>query len=359
MQRNWRILDTGLRAAAQNIALDRALLEARRANEIPTTLRFFRCTPSALLGLQQSAAHELVAAYCETHHISIQRRVTGGVAVYMDPRQLGWALYADREDLGGTDLRTASKHLSHAVAAAVSALGCDARYRRYDEIEVDGRTIGGCGGATDGDAVLFFGWIFGAVDFDALCSAVRMPVEHAPAHLRAAVAERIVDISSVCGGEPDLRAIRDNIAEAIGNAYDVEFADADVGMSEEHRYRAVLPQIEARDWVDLVARPAGAAPRLEALARVGGSMLRVQLIADLDTETLKRVWFGGDVVFNPKRTKYDLESELRDVPFARVTPKLEWFFASRPKSMVGVAAADLASLIARAIGRPVVGMNLR
>jgi hypothetical protein len=36
----WRVIDTGLRAAAQNIALDRALLEARNAEEIPEHVAF-------------------------------------------------------------------------------------------------------------------------------------------------------------------------------------------------------------------------------------------------------------------------------------------------------------------------------
>jgi len=45
MVETWRLIDTGLRAAAQNIALDRALLEAREAEEITSTLRFARKPP--------------------------------------------------------------------------------------------------------------------------------------------------------------------------------------------------------------------------------------------------------------------------------------------------------------------------
>jgi hypothetical protein len=59
MSEMWRVIDTGLRPAAQNIALNRALLEARQANEIPSTLRFLRFAPSALLGYHQSAEQEL------------------------------------------------------------------------------------------------------------------------------------------------------------------------------------------------------------------------------------------------------------------------------------------------------------
>ena len=81
---SWRMIDTGLRPPAQNIALNRALLEARAAEEIPSMLRFLRFTPSALLGYHQSAEQELNLDYCRAHGVTIQRRITGGGAIYFD-----------------------------------------------------------------------------------------------------------------------------------------------------------------------------------------------------------------------------------------------------------------------------------
>lgn len=40
MTETWRVINTGLRSAAQNIALNRAPLEARQAERIPSMLRF-------------------------------------------------------------------------------------------------------------------------------------------------------------------------------------------------------------------------------------------------------------------------------------------------------------------------------
>src|SRR5512134_3362541 len=88
--RVWRLIDTGLRPAAQNFALNRALLEARRTGEAPSSLRFLRFTPSALLGFHQSAEQELNLDYCREQGITVQRRITGGGAIYFDPGQLGW-----------------------------------------------------------------------------------------------------------------------------------------------------------------------------------------------------------------------------------------------------------------------------
>ena len=88
----WRIVDTGLRRAAENIALNRALLEARQQGESPSTLRFLRFTPCALLGYHQSAAQELNLDYCLDHGIS---RYQSGQAQYQNKLRLGSKLTAN------------------------------------------------------------------------------------------------------------------------------------------------------------------------------------------------------------------------------------------------------------------------
>src|SRR5215212_1013351 len=104
MVETWRLIDTGLTAPAPHIALNRALLEARDADEIPSTLRFARSTRCALLGVQHSAAQALDLDYCRDRAIPIQRRISGGPTVYADERQLIFELYLHRREIGSGDL---------------------------------------------------------------------------------------------------------------------------------------------------------------------------------------------------------------------------------------------------------------
>ncbi|HDO41597.1 MAG TPA: lipoate--protein ligase family protein, partial [Candidatus Bathyarchaeota archaeon] len=48
MVEKWRLLDTGLRDAFYNMALDEAIAMARSKKLVPNTLRFFRWEPSAV-----------------------------------------------------------------------------------------------------------------------------------------------------------------------------------------------------------------------------------------------------------------------------------------------------------------------
>src|SRR5689334_3758146 len=136
MIERWRLLDTGLASAARNIALNRALLEARHADESPSTLRFLRFAPCALLGCQQSAREELDTAYCAAQALAVQRRITSGSTWFIDERQLGWELYLHRREVGNCSMPALMKRAGHAAATALCALGVDARFRGRDEIEI-------------------------------------------------------------------------------------------------------------------------------------------------------------------------------------------------------------------------------
>jgi hypothetical protein len=63
----FRVIATGLRGGRANIAFDQALIEARREEKIPDTIRFLRFRPSALIGIHQYLCHELKLDYCKAH----------------------------------------------------------------------------------------------------------------------------------------------------------------------------------------------------------------------------------------------------------------------------------------------------
>ena len=97
MTDSWRLIDTGIRRAAENFAMNRAILEAHQEGAAPHTLRFVRFEPSALLGFHQNVEQELNLEYIRANNIDVQRRITGGGAIYFSPEQLGWELRRKEE----------------------------------------------------------------------------------------------------------------------------------------------------------------------------------------------------------------------------------------------------------------------
>src|SRR4030042_7220048 len=95
----WRLLDTGARSASENMALDEILLELKAADEIPNTLRFLQfANPSVLVGHHQCVEEEVRLDYCRAKGIEINRRLTGGGALYWGRQELGGEIYISQAD---------------------------------------------------------------------------------------------------------------------------------------------------------------------------------------------------------------------------------------------------------------------
>jgi len=346
MAESWRVVDTGLRTAAQNIALNRALLEARRAGEIPGTLRFLRFTPSALIGCSQSPGQELNVESCKTDGIEIQRRLTGGDVMILDEGQLVWELYLNRYDTGTTDLRTISRRLCHAAAAAVSALGVNAAYRAPNDIEVDGRRISDSAGVFDGDALLFQGTL--CVDPDpAMPTRASRLLGAAP----GAASDRATSLKALLGAKPDSALIRRRLTEAFESEFGVEFGDGDLTLSEHARYQAALREIGHPDWVNLVSRPAAELPVLRAQLRTAAGRLHAAVAYERPMHIIRQAWFAAEVAPAQRRALTDLEAALRHLPADRLAQRVERFFAGRQPDLLPLGPADIVEVLQRALGQ--------
>lgn len=350
-ERRWRVLDTGLRNAAENIALNRALLEARQANEAPNTLHFLQFTPSALLGFHQSAEQELNLDYCAEHGVEIQRRITGGGAIYMDETQLGWELYLDKSELGTADMQAISRRICETAARGIASLGVDARYRPRNDIEVDGRKISGTGGAFDGDALMFQGTMLMRFDVEKMLRVLRIPAEKLSDKAINSARERVANLSDLLNREIAFEEVKAALVNAFATEFAVRFEPSDLNAAERTRLEQALSEIEAPDWVNMVTRPRSERPILEGAQKFAGGMLRVNVIIDAGAERIKQIWLSGDVFVQPKRTLVDLEAALRDSRIDRLEANIEQFFAARQVDMLGLAAHDFSELIGSVVAQ--------
>lgn len=341
----WRIVDTGLRRAAENIALNRALLESHQAGAAPHTLRFLRFEPSALVGFHQSVSQELREAYCTEHGIAIQRRITGGGAIYFEPAQIGWELYLDKAVLGTADMGAIARRICEMAARGISALGVPVRYRPRNDLEVDGRKISGTGGAFDGDSILYQGTLLIDFDIERMLNVLRIPAEKLLPKSIASARERVTTLRSLLGEVPPLNRIQRAIADAFAEGFNVEFTTRALTAEETDRFTAALAEIDTPEWVYQHDRPAADAPVVEGLHKADGGLLRVALAVDPARNRIKQAWFTGDFFVNPRRLVADLEAALRDSPLDRYRQTVESFFRGYPAEMLLLGRDDFVRVI--------------
>jgi lipoate-protein ligase A len=247
----WRWIDTGLRRPAENLALNRALLEARQAREIPSTLRFLRFTPSALVGHHQDPAKELDLAYCASRGIEVQRRLSGGGAIYMDENVLGWELYLEQRDVGTAEMGAISQCICTAAADAIRDLGAAAEYRVPTDIVVAGRKISGTGGAMDGDALLYQGTLLLDFDIEVMLRALAATAVRVTPELVAGARESVANLRELVTPLPALDRIEVAFVAAFARAFGVGIERGDLGEKELARFRAALAEIDDPAWVGL------------------------------------------------------------------------------------------------------------
>lgn len=348
----WRVIDTGLRRAAENIAINRAMLEARHAGRIPNTLRFLRFMPSALIGYHQSVAQELRADYCAAHGIAIQRRITGGGAIYFDETQIGWELYLDKRTLGSADMLEIARRICEMAAAGIRDLGVDARFRPRNDIEVDGRKISGTGGAFDGDAILYQGTLLVDFDVEKMLRVLRIPAEKLSDKAIASARERVANLKDLLGAAPELARVRQTLTRAFAAGFGVEFVPApDLSAPEQQLFRIALAEIDAPAWVYQVDRPLADAPAVVGMYKSEGGLLRVALTLDAAAQRIKQVWFTGDFFVNPKRMVIDLEAALRDTRIADLHAAVRAFFDRYPVEMLLLRREDFIAVVENALAQ--------
>lgn len=345
----WRIMDTGLLGAAENMAWDRALLEARDAGEIGNTLRFLRFQPSALVGYHQSMEQELDLDYCATHRIQVQRRITGGGAIFFDPGQLGWELFLSRSALGTADMGEIARRICEAAAAGIRRLGVDARFRPRNDIEVSGRKISGTGGRFEGRALMYQGTLLLDFDVEKMLRVLRIPAEKLRDKAIASARERVTSLKEVLGETPPLDVTKAELVGAFGEAFGVVFAGDALPDALTARYQTALQEIDGPEWMNLVAKPVSDMPLLEGMGKFPGGLLRVVAAYDRRGRRIKQVWFTGDFFSSPVRLVNDLEARLKNVTLAEADAVIERFLAGFPAAALSLSAEEIIGVLRRTV----------
>jgi lipoate-protein ligase A len=354
MSRVFRVLDAGLRAGRLNIALDQAMLELHQTGRLADSVRFIHFQPSALLGRHQSLSAEIDVDYCRQRGIEVGRRITGGGAIYLDPGQLGWALVFGRGALGGPSLDEMARAVCEAAAAGLSRFGIEVRFRPRNDLEVEGRKLGGTGGFFDGDTLLYQGTVLVELDTTSLLGALRVPRAKIVRHGLDSAAQRVVSLRELLGARtPTIGQVQQALLDGFCERLGIEFQPA-----EADSHAAVLQlgrELHAR-WIgteEFVAEidgpPRGAAVSVGTCAGAGGTITAYLRREGPEGRRIGQVLISGDFFVAPPRLVLDLESRLRGIEIESVGETIERFFLEHPASTLSVGAADFKRAIETAL----------
>jgi lipoate-protein ligase A len=347
------LLDTGVRPAAENLALDEAILNARSKGIIPNTIRFLQFDPNAVLvGYHQCVEHEVRIDYCKKHNIDINRRITGGGAIYFDGPQLGWELYASKNHpLIPRNVEEIYKKVSNAFIQGLNKLGVSAAFRPKNDIEVNGRKISGTGGALEGNAFLFQGTLLTDFDVETMISALRIPTEKLKDKELDSVKERVTCLKWELDHLPELNKIKTAIIAGFTEVFEVELEADDLSKEEEKIYGNCINKYHSDKWVYGIRKPVEHRCELRSALKTKGGLLRVSLVVDVKAHRILFALITGDFFAYPGRTIFDLEGRLKDTiaDFKNIKKIVLDFFSEKQPEIPGVTPEDFLKVIGNAL----------
>jgi lipoate-protein ligase A len=348
----FRVIDTGIRAGRANIAFDQALIEAHKEGRIPDTLRFLRFHPSVLIGRHQILSQEVRTDYCHGHGIEIGRRITGGGGLYLDEGQLGWELVFRRQSLGFSNLTEATQRICEAAALGINKLGIAARYRPRNDLEVDGRKIGGTGGFFDGDTLFYQGTLLIDFDPEVMVAALKVPAAKLAKRELTSASQRIVTMRELLGDQlPDLKTIHQGLLDGFAEGLNIAPERGAVSTYEDELAgRLYREEIGGDEFVGMLEAPAADDALVSASLTTRGGSLRADIRLENPVRGLIReVLITGDFFVTPPRVVFDLEAALRGTGIADAGRAVEDFFARTPAEFVGLGPAELRDVIEAAL----------
>jgi lipoate-protein ligase A len=349
----WRLLDTGARSAAENMAMDEVLLEWTSAETIPNTLRFLQFSnPTVLVGHHQSVEEEVRLDYCRAHGIEINRRLTGGGALYWGKNELGWEIYISKKDPRiPSGLEDLYRKMGEAAALGFRHLGVGAYFRPKNDIEIQGRKISGTGGTELSGAILFQGTVLVDVDVDEMLRSLRIPTEKLQDKEIESVKERVTCLKWELGRTPSIQAVKASLTKGFEETFGVRFENKPLTVEEENSIKAKVVPFSSHEYIFKTRDSLPRKKTLGSLLKAPGGLIRISIALDSKTHVINQILITGDFFAYPKRAIFDLESFLKN---SKATPSnikgiVHSFFSDQKPKIPGISDTHLILAIEEAL----------
>ncbi|MEM2454466.1 MAG: biotin/lipoate A/B protein ligase family protein [candidate division WOR-3 bacterium] len=236
MVEEWRLLDTGLKDAYYNMALDEAIAVARSKKLVPNTIRFFRWEPSAVsIGYFQSMEEEVDIETCNRLGINYVRRRTGGGAVYHDrDGELTYSIVVNEEHpLISKDLQKTYEILCFGLIRGLRILGVPAEFRPINDIVVEGKKISGNAQTRNMGVVHQHGTILRDVNPKLMFTVLKVPSEKIRDKMIKSVEERVTSINRYLEREVSFDELKRALIMGFEDTFNIRLVPGEVTEFEE------------------------------------------------------------------------------------------------------------------------------
>lgn len=193
-----RLLQTGHKTAAMNMAVDEAVLHHVASGQSPPTFRLYGWKPPAVsIGYFQSLAEEVDLEVCNDLGVDVVRRITGGGAVFHDDEVTYSAVVPEKWESVPDSIPESYEYICGGVISGLKELGVDASFQGMNDISAEGKKISGNAQTRRKGVILQHGTILIGVDPEKMFNLLKVSSEKTRKKMIQSARQRVTSITDV------------------------------------------------------------------------------------------------------------------------------------------------------------------
>lgn len=335
------------------MALDHALLKSRDLGRSPDTLRYmFFKHDTVLVGYHQCVDLEINRDYCREHGIEINRRLTGGGAILMQPAHIGFEIICDADFFNtGLNRKRLYQKISEPVVNAFRRIGLDASYRPLNDIEIKGRKVSGTGGVDGKKSLLFHGSILMDMDFDTMIGSLNIPIEKLSDKFLSSILDRMTTIQRELGHSVSTETFLPILTAEFKKSFSVDLARDTLSAFEEDTVHETLDDYRSDAWVQKIRMPPNARQETQGLHKAPGGLIRAVLVLDQRNRQIQSAMISGDFFATDPRLLLDIEARLKgsSIHPGQIRWHIHQVLRGNETTIPGVTADDFTQAVINAL----------
>jgi lipoate-protein ligase A len=314
-----RVIDLGEVSPVSSQAIYHALAYAMDETVPDTVVLVSSSSPYVSIGYHQDPTKELDLDFCTQKNLPVIRREVGGGAVYLDSNQVFCQWIFQRSHLP-PKLEDRFALYIEPLVSTYRHIGIAAYHRPINDIQVEGRKIGGTGAASVGLAEIMVGSLMFDFNHETMAQVLKVPSEKMRDKVFQSIKEYITTMHRELGYLPDRSEIKNLYLEEVSRTLGRPLVAGSVTTSEWQTVAELESRLGSEEWLyQKGGLRESAAVKIhadmhvvEAVRKAPGGLIRVT--ARLREHRIDDITVSGDFTILPAWAVGALELALRGLP---------------------------------------------
>ena len=347
-----RVIDFGTVSALRSQAVYHGIAETITETSDPVLLMVSPETPYVCVGMHQEIAKEVDTEYCESQNLPVYRRHVGGGAVYLDKNQLFTHFIYPRKKAPEFAANLYPMFIEP-VVRTYNQLGVNAAYHPINDIQVNGRKIGGTGAASIGEATLMVGSFMYDFDTATMARCLRVPSEKFRDKLRQTLNDYMTTMAKELPEAPPREKLKELFLANCATVLGVDPIEDQPTAEESAAIDQAEKDLTDPDWINIQGRKLVALGvkiseglhLTESMHKAPGGLIRVHLLGR--DGKVAELMISGDFTCLPPDGIDKLAEELHGVKLSQeaLSAAADEAMKRLNIEMPGISGDDIATAI--------------